>query len=128
MRLRAKAAAKKAWLPTPKARVPVAFGVQAQAHNTLAGRAAQSILNERAKEAAFAADLTRWGLGSDKLGPRMGRAEEYARRVYDPKDRWTYRDARRHFATRKRKTYTVASMPPARRRKKAELQRVERFL
>ena len=126
MRLRAKAA-KKAWLPTPKARVPVAFGLAIDDHSNRDDRKAQSLLNKLAKEAAFAADLARWGLGSDQLGPRMGRAEEYARRVYDPKHRWTYRDARAHFAPRKRKTYTVASMPPSRRRTKAELQGVERY-
>ena len=126
MRLRAKTA-KKAWLPTPKARVPVAFGLAIDDHSNRDDRKAQSLLNKLAKEAAFAADLARWGLGSDKLGPRMGRAEEYARRVYDPKHRWTYRDARTHFARPKRKTKTVGAPPPARRRTKAELQGVERY-
>ena len=75
MRLRAKAA-KKARLPTPKARVPVAFGLAIDDHSNRDDRKAQSLLNKLAKEAAFAADLARWGLGSDQLGPRMGRAEE----------------------------------------------------
>ena len=50
MRLRAKAA-KKAWLPTPKARVPVAFGLAIDDHSNRDDRKAQSLLNKLAKEA-----------------------------------------------------------------------------
>ena len=34
------------------------------------------------------------GLGEDQYGSRMGRAVEILKRVADPTDRYTYRDAR----------------------------------
>ena len=41
------------------------------------------------------------GPGKDQYGPRMGRALELAKRVADPDDAWTYRNARHAMRPRK---------------------------
>ena len=84
-----------------KARKRVRFGLKVKDHDNDEDRAEQSLLNKLANEAKFAADLTIWGHGEDKLGSRMGRAEKYAKRVADPKDPYTYRDARHAMRPRK---------------------------
>ena len=39
-------------------------------------------------------EATIWGLGEDQYGPRMDRAVGLLKRVADPEDPYTYRDAR----------------------------------
>ena len=51
--------------------------------------------------AAITAEATIWGLGEDRLGSRMDRAVKLLARVADPKDPYTYRDARHAMRLRK---------------------------
>ena len=95
---------------------PVRFGLKERDHNKAKDRAEQSLLNKLAKDAALVADVTIWGLGKDRHGSRMGRAVNFLKRVADPKDPWTHRNAR--HATR-RKSGKRAKKPTVAKTKKS---------
>ena len=69
-------------------------------HNNDEDRAEQSKLNKAAKDAALTAEATIWGLGKGRFGSRMDRAVELLKRVADPEDPYTHRDARKAMRPR----------------------------